>query len=261
MENLSQTDVILSKCRLFHIIFVVTHGEIFSHLGHTGPLTVNKMALPLMYRWRWPHIHAFIGRNTIALRVQRFAAGANVTCLTYATDMVLWSTVSQNLRPFGAARTMWVYYTLCQQSTLKSQNSGCACIGGFGQTDGQRKFELGIPKSRVHLILDACLILETRRYITFYVQKHIAHLVALFLFPLVCDRPLGGPTFVKLPYCCDMIGPKWAFLIGSCLDLEQCIDSKTRLTQEWQDILIEFTTTIKSTVKNQGCTLFVPLFI
>ena len=71
---------------LFHIIFLVTHGEIFSQLGHTGPLTVNKMALPLMYRRRWRHIHAFVGRNTIALRVQRFAAGANVTCLTYATD-------------------------------------------------------------------------------------------------------------------------------------------------------------------------------
>ena len=26
---------------LFRIIFVVTHGEIFGHLGHTGPLTVK----------------------------------------------------------------------------------------------------------------------------------------------------------------------------------------------------------------------------
>ena len=25
------------------LTFVVTHGEIFSHLGHTGPLTVNKI--------------------------------------------------------------------------------------------------------------------------------------------------------------------------------------------------------------------------
>ena len=70
----------------FHLIFVMTHGKIFSHLGHTGPLTVNKMALPSMCRRRWRHIHAFIGRNMIALRVQRFAAGANIICLTYATD-------------------------------------------------------------------------------------------------------------------------------------------------------------------------------
>ena len=69
-----------------HIIFVVTHGEIFSHLGHTGPLTVNKMALLSRYRRIWRHIHAFIGRNMIALRVQRFAGGAYIICLTYATD-------------------------------------------------------------------------------------------------------------------------------------------------------------------------------
>ena len=69
-----------------HIIFVVTHGKIFSHLGHTGALTINKMALPSRYERIWRHIHVFIGRNTIALRVQRFAAGANIICLTYATD-------------------------------------------------------------------------------------------------------------------------------------------------------------------------------
>ena len=40
-------------------------------------------------------------------------------------SLVLWSTVRQNLRPHGAARTMRVYFALCQQSTLKSQNSGC----------------------------------------------------------------------------------------------------------------------------------------
>ena len=69
-----------------HIIFVVTHGEIFSHLGHRAPLRVNKMALPSRYRRIWRHIHAFIGRYTIALRAQRFAAGAYIICLSYATD-------------------------------------------------------------------------------------------------------------------------------------------------------------------------------
>ena len=76
---------------MLHIIFVVTHGEIFSHLGHTGPMTVNKMALPSRYRRIWCHIHAFIGRNTIALRVQRFAAG---------------SMASQNLRPLGSRSSL-----------------------------------------------------------------------------------------------------------------------------------------------------------
>ena len=70
----------------FHIIFVVTLREIFSHLGHMGLLTVNEMVLPSMYRQIWRHIHVFIGRNTNALKVQRFAAGTNIICLAYATD-------------------------------------------------------------------------------------------------------------------------------------------------------------------------------
>ena len=97
----------------FHITFVVTHGEIFSHLGHTGPLTVNKnMALPSRYRRIWRHIHAFIGRNTIALRVQRFAAGANLICLTRHRLMSChWSCDPRRVKisghsVVGAARTM-----------------------------------------------------------------------------------------------------------------------------------------------------------
>ena len=133
---------------LFHIIFVVIRGEIFSQLGHTGPLTVNKMALPSMYLWRWRHIHAFIGRNTIAHRVQRFAAGANVICLTYATDW--WAVIGPVIHGESKSQvawTMWVYFTLCQQLTLKSQNSGCILYWRFGQTDGRRKFVLPQPSA------------------------------------------------------------------------------------------------------------------
>ena len=70
------------------------------------------------------------------------------TAETGELSLVLWSTVSQNLRPQGAARTMWVYFALCQQTTLKSQTRCASCIRGFGQTDGWRKFLLGIPQSR-----------------------------------------------------------------------------------------------------------------
>ena len=114
-----------------HIIFVVTHGEIFSQLGHTGPLTVNKMALPSRYRRIWRHIHALIGRNTIALGVQRFAAGANIICLTYATDW--WAVIgpvihgeskSQATRD-GAARTT----CRCGSTSLAScQHVGRFCV-------------------------------------------------------------------------------------------------------------------------------------
>ena len=39
------------------------------------------------------------------------------------------------------------------------------------------------------------------KYITFYVQKYIAHLVACYGPQLVCDGPLGAPAFVKIAYC------------------------------------------------------------
>ena len=153
-------------------IFLMTHGENFGHLGHLGPLTVNKMALPSMYQRRWRPICAFIGKNTIALRVQRFAAGANIVYASHTpqTDelsLVLWSMGSQNLGPLGAARTMWVYFTLCQQSTLKSQNSGCVLYWRFWPNWWSEKIQaVNSPKSGLLLILEVHLILETRRYFT-----------------------------------------------------------------------------------------------
>ena len=40
-------------------------------------------------------------------------------------------------------------------------------------------------------------------YITFYVQKYIAHSLACSGPPLICDGPLGTPEFVKLAYYND----------------------------------------------------------
>ena len=37
-------------------------------------------------------------------------------------------------------------------------------------------------------------------YITFYVQKYIAHLVVYFGPPLFCDGQLGAPEFVKIAH-------------------------------------------------------------
>ena len=72
---------------LFHIIFVVTHGEIFGHLGHTGSLdSPNKMALASIYRRRLCRILTSIERNTIAIESQSFAAGITATCLAYDRD-------------------------------------------------------------------------------------------------------------------------------------------------------------------------------
>ena len=112
-----------------HIIFVVTYGEIFSHLGHTGPLTVNKMALPSRYRRIWRHIHAFIGRKTIALRVQRFAVGTNIICLTYATDW--WAVIGPVIHSESKSQATRESEQLgpCGSTSLAScQHEGRFCV-------------------------------------------------------------------------------------------------------------------------------------
>ena len=137
---------------LFHIIFVVTHGEIFGHLAHMGPLTVKT-------KWR---CRRFIGRDCVIfllllkeIRLQLSHKASQQVLLQYVlhtaeTDkvsLVLWSTVSQNVRPLGAARIMWVYFALWQQSTLNSQNSGCVLYWRFRPNWWSEKIQAGIPQS------------------------------------------------------------------------------------------------------------------
>ena len=73
---------------------------------------------------------------------------ASHTPQTDELSLVLWSTVSQNLRPLGAARTMWVYFTFCQQSTPKSLNSGSVLYWRFWPNWWLEKIRVGnSPKS------------------------------------------------------------------------------------------------------------------
>ena len=107
----------------FYIIFVVTHGKLFTHLGHTVPWQSTK--------WR---CRRCIGEDGVIfmllleeIRLHLGYKGSQWVLMLHGShtpqtdelSLVLWSTVSQNLRPLRAARTMWVYFTLCQQSTLK----------------------------------------------------------------------------------------------------------------------------------------------
>ena len=123
---------------LFRIILVVTHVEIFSHLGHRLILVPWQST-----KWR---CRRCIGEDGVIfmllleeIRLHLGYKGSQWVLILHASHMprtddlslVLWSTVSQNLRPLRAARTMWVYFTLCQQSTLKSQNSGCILYWRF----------------------------------------------------------------------------------------------------------------------------------
>ena len=86
------------------------------------------------------------------------------TAETDKVSLVLWSMVSQNLRPLGAARTMWVYFALCQQSTLKKSKLRVRLV-----LEVLAKLMVGenssweFPKVGVRLILEERLILETRR--------------------------------------------------------------------------------------------------
>ena len=136
----------------------------------TGPLTVKT-------KWRWRRC---IGGDCVVfshllneIRLQLSHKASQQVLLQYVshtaeTDKVslaLWSMVSQNLRPLGAARTMWVYFALCQQSTLKKSKLGVRLV-----LEVLAKLMVGenscweFPKVGVRLILEVHLILETRRY-------------------------------------------------------------------------------------------------
>ena len=149
----------------FHIIFVATHAEIFSH--HTGPLTVNKMALPSMYGRRWRHTHAFIGRNTIALRVQRFAAGDNVTWLTYATDW--WAVIgpvihgeSKSQATRSSSGHVGLLHTLSTIDTQRVETQVRLVLEVLAKLMVGENLSWEFPKVGVQLIIDVRLILEAR---------------------------------------------------------------------------------------------------
>ena len=118
---------------LFHIIFIVMRGGNFCHPGHASTLAVNKMALPSMYRRRWHHILAFVERNTIALRAQRFAEGANVICLAYASNW--WAVIgpvihgeSKSLASRSSSDHVGLLHTLSTIDTQESKLGVCLVL-------------------------------------------------------------------------------------------------------------------------------------
>ena len=134
------------------------------------PWQVNKMVLPSMYRRRWRHVHAFIGRNTIALRVQRFAAGANIICLTYATDW--WAVIgpvihseSKSQANRSSSDHEGLLHTLSTIDTQESKFRVRLVLEILAKLMVGENLSWEFPKVGVWLILEVCLILETRRYI------------------------------------------------------------------------------------------------
>ena len=168
MVILSQTDVILLKCHFIPHNFRRDAWQNLSHLGHTGPLTVNKMALPSMYRRRWHHIHAFIGRNMIALRVQRFTAGDNVICPTYTADW--WAVIgpvihgeSKSRATRSSSNHVGLLHTLSTIDTQESKLGLRLVLEVLAKLMVGENSSWEFPKVGVRLILEVHLILETRR--------------------------------------------------------------------------------------------------
>ena len=53
------------------------------------------------------------------------------------------------------------------------------------------------------------------KYITFYVQKHIAPLAMCYNLPLVRDKPLAAPIFVRLVYFVEDFNIWWCNITHS----------------------------------------------
>ena len=160
MDNLSQTDVILSKCCFIpHNFCRDAWWNLWSSGSYGGPLTVKT-------KWR---CRRCIGGDCVVfslllkeIRLQLSHKASQQVLLQYVshtaeTDKVslfLWSTVNQNLRPLEAARTMWVYFALCQQSTLKKSKLGVRLVlEVLAKLMVWENSSWEFPKVRVRLIL------------------------------------------------------------------------------------------------------------
>ena len=132
------------------------------------PWQSKQMELPSMHRRRWHHIHAFIGKNTIALRVQRFAAGAYIICLTYATDW--WAAIdpvihgeSKSHATQSSSDHVGLLRTLSTIDTQKSKLGVRLVLEVLAKPMVGENSSWEFPKVGVRLLLEVRLILETRR--------------------------------------------------------------------------------------------------
>ena len=87
MDNLSRTDVILSKCRFIPHNF---HRDAWRNLWSSGPygsLDSQQNGAALDVSPEMASHSCFYRKKYDCTRVQRFAAGANIICLTYADEL------------------------------------------------------------------------------------------------------------------------------------------------------------------------------
>ena len=168
MDNLSQTDAVLSKWRFILHNFCPDAWRNLWLSGDTG--TVNKMALPIEVSVEMVSYSYFYWKKYDCNWVTKLRSryNCNMSCIqprlirchrSFDPRWVKISGHTEQLGPCGSTS----HFVNSRHSRVKTQ--GASCIGGFAQTGGQRKFELRIPKSRgAPYIRGVCLILETRRY-------------------------------------------------------------------------------------------------
>ena len=148
MDNLSQTDVVLWKC---HFILHNFCRDAWRNLwlsGDTGTLTVNKMALPIEVSAEMVSYSCIYWKKYYCSWVTKLRSRyyCNMSCIRHHWSFdPWWVKISGHMEQLGPCGST-LHFVNNQHSRVKTQ--GASCIGGFCQTDGRRKFELGIPKSR-----------------------------------------------------------------------------------------------------------------
>ena len=158
---------------LFYIIFVVTHGEIFGHLAIRVHFDSKQNGAADRGIGGDCVIFSLLLREKRLQLSRKASQQVLLQCVSHTAEtdkvsLVLWSTVSQNLRPHGAARTMWVYCTLL--STIDTQESKLRVrlvLEVLAKLMFGENSSWEFPKVRVRLILEMRLILETRRYLKY----------------------------------------------------------------------------------------------
>ena len=153
MDNLSQSDVILSKYRFIPHNFRRDAWWNLWSSGSYGSLdSQNKMALLSMYRRIVSYSYFYWKKydcNWVTKLRSRYCCNMSriqprlIRChWSFDPRWVKISGHSEQLRPCGSTS----HFVNNRHSKVKTR--GASCIGGFGQSDGRRKFELGIPQSR-----------------------------------------------------------------------------------------------------------------
>ena len=141
---------------LFHIIFIVTHGEIFGHLGHTGPLTCwqskqNGAAVDVsaeIVSYSYFYWKKYDCNWVTKLRSRYYCNMSRIRPRLIRCQWSFdprWVKISGHLEQLGPCGSTSHFFN---NRHSKVKTWGASCIGGFGQTDGRRKFELGNPPSR-----------------------------------------------------------------------------------------------------------------